>query len=363
MSSLDLRFMDGLRNEQSNSPFVSVIVPTFRRTNVLAETLEALINLDYPQDKYEIIVIDDGSGDHTPDIVASLQRTLPRLTYYSQSNSGVATARNHGARIAQGEVLIFVDDDIIVPSSMIRHHLATMAEFGDCLVNGHWEFAPQLTATLQETPFGRFRLETEEWVKKGLEKFLIKDCYYEPAGVTACNLGICREHFWQIKGFDEQFPHAGFEDQEFSLRAKRSGFRFIYDFELKLWHNDHRLTLKQFCDRQRRGAITAALMAVKHPEERANSPLIIENCKIQVTDSVTLILKKVVKSILATKIGIFLFHWLIRLVELLLPRTLLLSKLYWMAYGLSIFQGIREGLVRYNNGDRPVTMIINLVKS
>src|SRR5207302_1833392 len=96
------------------------------------------------------------------------QRTHPRLVYYKEENRGVASARNQGAALARGEVLIFIDDDILVQPTLIAHHLETVAQFGDCLVNRHWEFAPSVANELQTTPFGRYRIEVERWVKCSL---------------------------------------------------------------------------------------------------------------------------------------------------------------------------------------------------
>ncbi len=236
---------------------------------MLPETLAALARLDYPQDKYEVIVVDDGSNDSTGEIVEKYKSEIRNLIYHFQENKGVATARNSGARLAQGEILIFNDDDIIVAPDLIGRHLKILDKYGKCLVNGHWEFAPEMTDDLKESPFGRFRLNTEVWVKEGIDKKSLADNLYEPSGVTACNLGMRREDFWKIGGFDENFPFAGCEDQEFSLRAGRAGYKFIYDYDLRLFHNDRRLSIEQFGERQRRGAITKVLLAVKYPKENA----------------------------------------------------------------------------------------------
>lgn len=334
-----------------DTPLVSIIVPTFRRPRVLKETLIALLGLDYPRDRYEIIVIDDGSGDETPEVVAELRRERPRFAYHVQENRGVATARNQGAKMATGEVLIFIDDDIIVPPDLIKQHLVTLAEFGDCLVNGHWEFAPELSASLRETSFGRFRIEVEQWVKTGLIKSPLKGNWVEPSGATACNLAIRREHYWDIGGFDEHFPFAGYEDQEFSLRARSAGYRLIYNYDLRFWHNDHRLTLNQFCARLRRGAVTAALLAIKHPKEYYDRPLIVENRSIRRSDSPALILKKLGKTVLGTRAGLMILHRVVGTLELIAPRSQSLRRLYWAMCGLYICQGIREGLNRYGRGE------------
>lgn len=328
-------------------PFVTIIVSSYRRPDVLRETLAALLRLDYPGRLHEIIVIDDGSGDETPQIVEALQRDCSRLHYYEQTNSGVATARNNGARKARGEVLIFLDDDIVIEPDLIRRHLAAMSEFGACLVNGHWEFTPSLAAALRESSFGRFRMAIEGWVKEGEEKRKLRGSYVEPSSITACNLGVRRDDYWRIGGFDEQFPFAGREDQEFSIRAARVGFRFIYDFDMRIWHNDHVLNLRQFCERKRRDAITLSLLALKYPERWLDQPMVIENQTISLEDSPKLMLKKVAKKVLSVRPALVAAHVMIAVAERVGSPDRLLHRLYWSISGLYIYAGFNEGLRRF----------------
>jgi GT2 family glycosyltransferase len=335
-----------------SEPFVSIVVPTFRRPDVLRVTLDALLRLEYPADRHEIIVVDDGSGDGTPDVVAALRTGCPRLTYEWQANCGVAATRNRGARLAHGEVLIFVDDDIIVPPDLVRHHLRLLQEYGDCLVNGHWEFEPVLADSLRETPFGRNRIAVEVWVKEGVRKTPLEGTCYEPIAVTACNLGVRRETFWRVGGFDEEFPFAGCEDQELSLRAKAAGCRLVYDYAMRVLHNDGRLTLKQFCERQRRGALTAVLLALKHPSQCGDRAIVLENGPLRRGDSASLAAKKVIKRLLSTPPAHALLDASITVLEKWRPRGGLLPKLYHLAYGLSIFQGVRDGNRRFGGAGR-----------
>lgn len=328
-------------------PFVSIIVSTFRRPEVLRETLQALLHLDYPQDRHEIVVIDDGSGDETAEIARELQAGCARLHYHEQSNSGVATARNNGARAARGEVLIFLDDDIVVEPDVVRRHLAAMDEFGACLVNGHWEFAPALAASLRATPFGRFRIGIEDWVKDAEEKRTLRGNIVEPSSLTACNLGVRRDDYWRIGGFDEQFPFAGREDQEFSIRAAAAGFRFVYDYDMRIWHNDHRLSFRQFCERKRRDALTLSLLALKYPARWRDQPMVVENKPISSKDSPKLMVKKAIKKALSTTPCLAAAQGIVGATERLKAGDHVLHKLYWSISGLYIYAGFGEGLHRF----------------
>ena len=323
---------------------VSIVVPTHRRPDALRATLTALTELHYPSDGFEVIVVDDASEAATYEVVRALEGGPLRITYLPQSHAGVARARNNGAEHARGEVLIFLDDDMIVEPDHISQHLTTRARFGDCLVNGHWDFAPEVKSALEATPFGRFRLVTEDWVKTGITKERLEDGIDVPSGVTAANLSIARELFFSLGGFDESFPMAGCEDQDFSQRAAEAGCRFIYNHRIRLWHNDHRLTLRQFCVRQEQGAITAVYLASKHGGDVARRNLITENTPISSSDSPRIVLKKALKKLLSARPLLAAEHRAIWLLERMRPRSRLLRRAYWGMFGLYIFRGIRKGL-------------------
>lgn len=95
-------------------PHISIIIPTYNGERFIAKALESVLNQTY-QD-YEIIVIDDGSEDHTRQV---LQSYLPQIRYFEQENQGVAAARNRGLELAQGELIAFLDqDDVLLPDKL-----------------------------------------------------------------------------------------------------------------------------------------------------------------------------------------------------------------------------------------------------
>lgn len=331
---------------------VSVIVPTFRRPAALSSTLRALSALNFPPGRYETIVIDDAADEATRELVEETARSaVPDIRYFAQPNSGVATARNRGAQLARGDVLIFLDDDMLVEPNHIRRHLAARASHGDCVVNGHWDFAPEVKKALTATPFGRFRIEVEDWVREGIAKRPLDDGRVMPAAVTACNMSIDRRRFLELGGFDESFPFAGFEDYEFSHRAADAGCRFIYDAEIHLLHNDNRLTLQEFCERQRRGALTAVYLASRRPEEYAGQPLMTENAPISRNDVPRVAAKKLIKKALSTRPMLAVANAVIGLMERVSPEAPMLRRAYWSMCGVYIFKGVREGLQVSSLGD------------
>ena len=95
-------------------PLVSVIIPTFNNVELLAETLDSVIEQSFPD--FELIVIDDGSTDDTGRMI---QRDYPEVKYVCQANRGPAAARNAGVKLAQGEYIAFCDhDDLWTPGHL-----------------------------------------------------------------------------------------------------------------------------------------------------------------------------------------------------------------------------------------------------
>jgi glycosyltransferase involved in cell wall biosynthesis len=100
----------------SSQPLVSVIIPTYNRAGIICETIDNLFEQTYR--KCEVIVVDDGSTDDTQ---SKLVRYGNRIRLIRQENCGPAVARNHGARVARGEIIAFQDsDDLWKPSKLER---------------------------------------------------------------------------------------------------------------------------------------------------------------------------------------------------------------------------------------------------
>jgi len=100
---------------------VSIIIPTRNRGYILKKTLNSLFNQDYPKDKMEIIIIDDASKDNTSYIVNSFKSKFKYLSYLKNSvPSGANFSRNRGIEVANGEILVFIDDDVIAPKNWLK---------------------------------------------------------------------------------------------------------------------------------------------------------------------------------------------------------------------------------------------------
>lgn len=111
--------------EQQTLPLVSVIIPAYRAEKFIETTLRSVLGQTYPH--LEVIVIDDGNCDRTPDIVKALMREDPRIILLRQPNAGVAAARNLGIQFANGEIIAPIDaDDIWYPQNLEKQVQAMM---------------------------------------------------------------------------------------------------------------------------------------------------------------------------------------------------------------------------------------------
>jgi GT2 family glycosyltransferase len=321
-------------------PTVSIVVPTFRRPAALAATLAALLELDYPAARCEIVVVDDASDAAAETVVRDLADADMRVTYRAQANSGAATARNHGARVAEGDLLLFCDDDILLARNHLRLLGETRQMFSDALVNGALRFSRQVEAELRQSPFGRYRLALDRYFQSAADgRPLSQDCFQADL-LTACNLGVGRDQFCDLGGFDEAFPYAGAEDQALSLRASRSGAALVRNHRIQVEHNDQTLTFRQFCAREEKSAQTFVVLVDRFPSQAAR-PLFARNSPISPDDGPAVVMKKCAKTALSRRPILASLHRLVDILERRHVSEERLRRAYRVVVGLHIFRGIR----------------------
>ncbi len=324
-------------------PSISIVVPTYRRPDALRRTLEAIGELAYPTSRLQIVVVDDGAEQATGRVVAAHGAANAYVQYIPQQNSGAAAARNRGARAAEGQILLFCDDDIILQPEHLNLLLATRSAHPMALVNGPIEFSRNASAALAASPFGRYRLELDRVFQGDADLERVDgECFTAPF-LSACNLGVEREAFWELGGFDEAFPFAGAEDQALSLHARRAGFSLIRNHRMRVEHNDQNLTFRQFCTREERSAQTFVVLVSRFPEQ-GNRPLFAENGPISRSDPTLVAAKKAVKFALGGRVQLTALHGLTGLVERSSVPERRLHRVYRTVLGIHINRGVRAAL-------------------
>ncbi|MGE0132756.1 MAG: glycosyltransferase family 2 protein [Blastocatellales bacterium] len=319
----------------------SVIIPTYNRSDAILETLSALAQVDYPRDRWEAVVVDDGSTDGTEDAVGRwIATTKAPVRYFRQKNAGPAAARNHGAALARGEALIFIDNDIIVPSHFVRAHLETLKSNPGSWVLGRIAHPREL----RKTPFGRYR--DDAW--ESFHRSYPADSVSVTDGMSAANVSMPAADFQRLGGFDESFTIASSEDWDLGMRARQIGVSVFYNPGIVVLHNDWAVSLEKFCERQRLYSISDVLLWQKYGADSPRVSLIRQNAPVDWgNDSLRLVCKKLVKRSLATGAGKKLVTLACRIAERLAPDSRLNRRAYETAVGAAIFSGVREGLRRY----------------
>ena len=98
---------------------ISIIIPTMNRANLLRRTLDSLVRMDGNKYDFEIIVIDNGSTDITKNVVQDFSARSTNIRYIYEPTPGLMSARHRGIRESHGEILAFIDDDVVVDKSWL----------------------------------------------------------------------------------------------------------------------------------------------------------------------------------------------------------------------------------------------------
>ncbi len=243
---------------------LSVLMTTFNRRRALERTLPALLAQEFPPADCEIVVVVDGSTDGTLGFLSHLNGPF-RVKVISQPNRGLAAARNAGLAAAEGDVVLFLDDDIICTPGVLRQHCAAHAGPGPLLVHGPIHVAHDSLRTL-------IRYATEVWYESYYGRLdpavgirLPRDIYF------LGNSSIPRETLLACGGLDEQAP--GVDDFELGLRLWKRGVRFQYLPAAAAYELFVKST-QEFLQKQvKKWAKAEIYLCRKHPEYRPHSKL------------------------------------------------------------------------------------------
>jgi GT2 family glycosyltransferase len=320
---------------------VSVVIPTYRRAPILRRTLEALLLVEFPQEDYEIIVVDDAGNGETADVVTDALSGDVHVELLVNPFQGVAAARNLGAAAGHGELIVFCDDDIRVRPNHLRLHLDTHASYRNALVGGYRWYSPTSLATLEATPFGRYRIDLERRVLTDRPEVRLDGTVVEVETLPGCDLSVGRDTFSQLGGFDESFIYTGVEDQDLSTRARRAGLRLIRNHAIEVLHEDQTTTLAGFGVREERGGHTVVRLTQKFPEYLGEFH---RNGPVTWSDPPAVIASKVAKAGLSRPGPLRLLHGLAKVTEWAGASDRRLWRLYRIVIGLHIFRGYRNGL-------------------
>lgn len=241
-------------------PDLTVVVPTYRRPALLARCLDALSAQALPADRFEVVVVDDGSADTTRDVLAARSDVVTALV--QPRNLGPAAARNRGVDAARSDLVLFVDDDVVATPSLLSTHLAAHATAADpaFALLGRVDWHPDLTVT----PFMRWL--DRSGLQFGYDTWLQPGAVEPPhAAFYTANVSLRRDLLRRVGGFDERFPYPAFEDIDLAFRLGEHGLRLVYD-PRAVAHHARAITLAEFRRRMHHVGSSAALLRAIRPE-------------------------------------------------------------------------------------------------
>ena len=180
---------------------ISIVMPTHNKAKDVTICLEAVFSQIEARDDVEVIVVNDGSRDETPQVLQALASANPAMRVLTMPGGGPARARNAGIAAAEGDLLLMLDDDVVPQPGWFDAILAPFATPTVVGVEG------------KVIPVGG-----EEWGPLGMAPRNSEGGVY-----LTCNIAFRRKVLLDFGGFDEGFPFPAFEDTDLAMQALQHG--------------------------------------------------------------------------------------------------------------------------------------------
>lgn len=225
---------------------------TYNRATLLARVLDACFEQTVDPNAYEVVLVNDGSTDATPEVIArARERATCPFVVINQLNSGLAKGRNAGIARASGERIIFIDDDVLPLPNFVQEHLRSHDRAPKATVRG-----------------GAINVESFDDLPVPI--WSIKD--YSGNFFWTTNVSVPLATIQEIGGFNESFSEYGWEDIDVGLRLRARGVRAIFNPRALVYHYKPRPrsgNVEKMIAQARAQARTAVQLAAIHPHWRA----------------------------------------------------------------------------------------------
>ncbi len=192
---------------------VSVVIPTFNRSQELKRVLDSLLQQSIDSEHFEIIVVDDAGSDDTRSVVEQFKKKKKETLYIkNEKNVGPGVCRNIGAKKASGIILAFIDDD--------------------CIASKHW--LREILASFREVPSAKLVYGPVESRCPMLRPF-VHEFTVEHYAIATANSAIRKDFFKRIGSFDPVMSYWA-EDNEIERRIKNAGEKIAYNKRMAVLH-------------------------------------------------------------------------------------------------------------------------------
>lgn len=216
---------------------ISVVIPTYNRKDIILRTINGLYKQTYPKEKFEIVIVDDGSTDDTDKAIADFSREhpLPRMIYVKQDpgKKGPAAANNLGIKTATGTYILMINSDIFPDKRLIEEHMIS-------------QIAAQNPEPLQKIMVqGRvINTSSMEDFTKGHKGYSGGYSDISFGYFITWNLSIKKQYLMDGGLFDEDFRNLCWEDVEFGYRLRKLGIKQKYNKNAFGYHFRHEFFMK-----------------------------------------------------------------------------------------------------------------------
>ncbi|MBU2258681.1 MAG: glycosyltransferase, partial [Candidatus Omnitrophica bacterium] len=219
------------KQEMRGIYFVSIVIPSYNNSKFIVEAIKSIFNQSYPRDKFEIIIVDDGSTDDTRERVDGMRKSgSVSLRYFYQNNKGPAAARNLGIRNSRGEIIAFVDSDCVVSKTWLQE---ISRGYDNQRVAG---IGGTIRGIDDNSIINRYCVYVKIKERPKMDKTGIVYLITANASFRKCCLD-------DVGGFDERYTFAGGEDPDLCYRLRKMDYYFKYNPRAVIF-NRHKKSLK-----------------------------------------------------------------------------------------------------------------------
>lgn len=236
----------------TSTPYLSVLISTYNKPEYLEMCIESYLRQSY--DNFELVITDDGSDNRTAQLIHQFQnKTSIPIKHIWQEDQGfrLARVRNLGIVAAQGEYLLFTDQDCIADKDLLKEHIEN-AKNGQVIQGNRRLFSSKQTNKILNLSIEEiFELNLKKLSKRHhLEYFFVFRLFRHFGALVDCNLSGFKKDFLSVNMYDESFSFWGGQDLDLGFRMKTKGYNLAFfknrSFVYHLYHQSSRNLLNKY---------------------------------------------------------------------------------------------------------------------